>query len=108
MVQILFIEILRGNETVRDAMYDLFISEATTEGDKDFDKIELDNKDVEAWKLIFNKAGWYEAYSDYVESLGERFWRKGRAMIRGLIGVMDVECVFDVLGHGWVKLIPVW
>lgn len=93
---------------MRDAMYDLFISEATTEGEKWFDRIELDNKDIDAWKLIFNKDGWYEVYSDYVESLGGRLWRKGYAMIRGLIGVMDVECDFDVLGHGWVKLIPVW
>lgn len=93
---------------MRDAMYDLFISEATTEGEKWFDRIELDNKDIDAWKLIFNKDGWYEVYSDYVESLGERFWRKGHAVIRGLMGVMDVECDFDVLGHGWVKLIPIW
>lgn len=93
---------------MKDKYYNLFITQATTEGEKEFDRIELDNKDVEAWKLIFNKDGWYEAYSDYVESLGGRLWRKGHAMIRGLIGVMDVECTFDVLGHGWVKLVPVW
>lgn len=93
---------------MRDKYYNLFITQATTEGEKWFNKIELDDKDIEAWKLIFNKDGWYEAYSDYAESLGERFWRKGKAMIRGLMGVMDVECEYEALGHGWVKLVPIW